>query len=310
MIAIRIPEGNAFSLKIPAILQTETGKVNINTAACTDVVVTFGQNSRLTTYAHTTQDQYFLVNFPATLEKGDYDLHVNGKYGGVKFALHYIKGVAILPGYDSANAHDLVAGQPVVMPEQILVGSIMTDAQLNTLKATYQAKIQELAAAIAEYEAKVAEIEGVAKETNATSNKNAILQAISDKVVPTDYAKASDLLPLATEANATSNKNTITQAIAAALAVFTQWVAGAWTTFTAAAARKTDIPSDYAKAGAVAKDLDDIQVDLSTVAKQGTDPNVTLTSVDAKVTAATGNIVMMTAAEKAPAIADLKLRIV
>ena len=47
------------------------------------------------------------------------------------------------------------------------------------------------------------------------------------------------------------------------------------------------------------------QIDLSAVAKQGTNPNVTLTTMDEKL----GNVVMMTDAEYQPALDDLATKL-
>lgn len=106
------------------------------------------------------------------------------------------------------------------------------------------------------------DISGLATEANATTNKNTIVTAITNKPV----TPATDISGLATEANATTNKNTIVTAInnkpvtpvtdtsalaksseLTPLAKSSELTSLAKTSDLTGLAEKTDIPVDYAK---------------------------------------------------------------
>ena len=97
---------------------------------------------------------------------------------------------------DKSMANDIIIHPTNTSSVQISESVARTDAELEALKAEYRQKIAAAEAAKAQYEASKAALdalaeglEDVAQETNATANKESVIAAIQNIVLPTDYAK-------------------------------------------------------------------------------------------------------------------------
>lgn len=183
MKTIRIPENNDFTLYVPLVLLSATGEQPLDTASLNDVRVLYGVGTRLQLIAHTVIDQYIVVRF-AAMRRQHFDLHIEFKNHGIVQSTHIEDAVEVVPWNEQSNWKDFIVGSPVYMPTQILISAKeRTDEELEELKQEYRDKNAQLDSTIAEYQQKIQEIEGVAKETTVANGFASVLDAIGRIVI-------------------------------------------------------------------------------------------------------------------------------
>lgn len=208
---IRITEGNNFSIILPLRSRTYTATKpideDIDPEQLENVVVTFGGLE----YPAQITAQGVQIDLPATLAVGTYDVLLTAQYLGSEIRAAYESAVTIVPWSAQSNAEQYITGSPIVMRAAYVLSGVMTDAELEALKAEWREKNAQLEQAIAdaeaakrEWEQKAADLDGVAQESTLTQGVKDILAAMPS----TDG--------LATEENATENKDEILAAIEAA----------------------------------------------------------------------------------------------
>lgn len=200
---IRITEGNNFSLVLPlrsrTYVATKPIDEDIDPAQLENVVVTFGGVE----YQAQITAQGVQIDLPATLAVGTYNILLTADYLGSSIRAAYESAVTIVPWSAQSTAEQYITGSPIVLRAAYVLSGAMTDAELEALKQEYREKNAQLAEAIAEYERRAAELDGVAQEST-------LAQGVQDII-----AAMPSTGGLATEENATENKDEILAAIAA-----------------------------------------------------------------------------------------------
>ena len=225
---IRITEGNNFSLILPlrsrTYVATRPIDEDIDPAQLENVVVTFGGVE----YQAQITAQGVQIDLPATLAVGTYNILLTAEYLESSIRAAYESAVTIVPWSAQSTAEQYITGSPIVMRAAYVLSGAMTDAELEALKQDYREKNAQLDEAIAEYERRAAELDGVAQEETLTQGVQDIRADIAGidtstlaKEITAEAAKqaAQDAKVAAqaaeTTAQGTENKNEILAAIQA-----------------------------------------------------------------------------------------------
>lgn len=177
---IRITEGNNFSLVLPlrsrTYVATKPIDEDIDTTLLRNIVVTFGGVE----YPAITTEGGVRIDLPSTLAVGTYNILLTADYLESSIRAAYESAVTIVPWSAQSTAEQYIAGSPIVLRAAYVLSGAMTDAELEALKEEYREKNEQLADAIAEYERKVAELDGVAQEATSQNILTAIGYAIRE----------------------------------------------------------------------------------------------------------------------------------
>lgn len=137
---IKITEGNAFSLLIPLKKRTYVSQrpidEDIDILNLQSVVVKFGGVE----YPCTLQEDGVLVDFPADLKCGTYDLVLTADYMDNAIRAAYFEAVTIVSYNYQSDAHNFVQGSPIVMQPAFVIYNL-SDSELEALKIELREKI-------------------------------------------------------------------------------------------------------------------------------------------------------------------------
>lgn len=125
------------------------------------------------------------IHVLGSLQQGKYDIFLSATYHEreVRAALH--EAFVIVPFGDECYLKD---GMLNVKRAVYIAGSANSEEEVQRKVEELDRKIEETEVIKAEYEEKLHSLDGIAKETNATSNKEEVLAAM-----PTGYAKENTL---------------------------------------------------------------------------------------------------------------------
>ena len=172
---IRVTAGNAFSLLLPLkekqYISEQPIEEVINAALLTDVQVLLNYEEW---NEYELGEDGVLVHFPSTLSKGVYNIELTAKYGGIAIRAAYFQCLSIVAWSYQADAENYIPTSPLVADAAFVI-SVNGDEELTALKEQYRNAIAETEAEKAEYERKVAELNGVAQE----STSQEILEGVS-----------------------------------------------------------------------------------------------------------------------------------
>lgn len=203
---IRITEGNNFSLVLPlrsrTYVATKPIDEDIDPEQLENVVVTFGGVE----YPAQTTAQGVQIDLPATLAVGTYNILLTADYLESCIRAAYESAVTIVPWSTQSTAEQYIAGSPIVLRAAYVLSGVMTDAELEALKAEWREKIaeaeqakEEAEQAKREWEQKAADIDGVAQEQTLSQGVQNIREDISHINIDT-----TNLAKQGTNANATN----------------------------------------------------------------------------------------------------------
>jgi hypothetical protein len=171
---IKVTAGNAFSLLLPLkekhYISEQPIEETINAALLTDVQVLLN-NEEWSEFE--LGEDGVLVRFPSTLSKGVYNIELTAKYGGIAIRAAYFQCLSIVAWSYQSDAENYIPTSPLVADAAFVI-SVNGDEELTALKEQYRNAIAATEAEKAEYERKVAELDGVAQESTS--------QEILDKV--------------------------------------------------------------------------------------------------------------------------------
>lgn len=160
---IRVTAGNAFSLLLPLkkkqYISDQPIEEVINAVLLTDVQVLL--NGEEWSEFELGKDGV-LVHFPSTSPKGVYNIELTAKYGGIAIRAAYFQCLSIVAWSYQADAENYIPTSPIVADAAFIITS--SDEELTALKEQYRDAIAATEAEKAEYERKVAELDGFAKE--------------------------------------------------------------------------------------------------------------------------------------------------
>lgn len=179
-------EGNEFSLLLPLKKRTyescDAIDVDIDCTLLEDCVVTLGGVE----YTPSLGTDGVRITVPSTLARGTYDLVLTATYEESEIRAAFENAVSIVKWSKQSDAEQYLPGSPIVCNPAYVIGGSLTDEEVEQLKQDLQARIDDYDEAIeaAEeaketWEDKAAALDDVASEANATSNKQAVLDAIS-----------------------------------------------------------------------------------------------------------------------------------
>lgn len=162
---IKVTAGNAFSLLLPLKEKQFVSELPIeeviNAALLTDVQVLLN-NEEWSEFE--LGEDGVLLRFPSTLPKGVYNIELTAKYGGIAIRAAYFQCLSIVAWSYQADAENYIPTSPLVADAAFVI-SVNGDEELTALKEQYRNAIAETEAEKAEYERKVAELNGVAQES-------------------------------------------------------------------------------------------------------------------------------------------------
>lgn len=179
---IRITEGNNFSLILPlrsrTYVATKPIDEDIDPEQLENVVVTFGGVE----YTAQRTAKGVQIDLPSTLGVGTYDIILTADYLESKIRAAYESAVTIVPWSAQSTAEQYIAGSPIVMRAAYVLSGVMTDSELEALKAEWREKIAEAEQAKKEAEEakqefikKSEQLDDVAKETTSQEIKQLII---------------------------------------------------------------------------------------------------------------------------------------
>lgn len=201
---IKIVEGNAFSVLIPLKKRTYISNMpideDVDILSLTDVVVKIGGVE----YAATLQEDGVLVNCPATLEKGSYDIVLTAQYVGNEIRAAYFEALTIVAYNYQSNAEQYIQGAPIELQPAFVIYNL-SDAELEQLKQQYREAIaasqqaQEDAEAAKEaYDEKAEALDDVAQQSTLTQGVADIREDISHISIDTSTLAKQGTNPNAT----------------------------------------------------------------------------------------------------------------
>lgn len=244
---IKVVEGNEFALLLTLKKRTFTASRPIDE----DIDPTALENCVVKVngveYTPSIDEQGVTVIMPATLKRTTYNIELTATYQGSAIRAAYFEAFTIVAWNEQSDAQQYIQGSPVVLEPAYIIGGTLTDAELEQLKQEYREKI---AAAEAAKEAADQAKEDFDEKAEALDNLDNVAQQ-------------------GTNANATL---TNTQAAAIAANQYGQTINN----------KIGDPQSGQADTlfGAIAN----INIDTSTIAKQGTNASATLTATQTAAT--------------------------
>ena len=184
--AIKVTEGNAFSIVVPLKKRTFVSErpidEDIDVFALENLHVFFGGIE----YTPILTAGGVCISFPATLQVRSYSLLLTATYQGAGVRVAYETAVIIVPYSEQSDAQNYLPGSPIVLGAAYIIGGAMTDEELEQLKEETRERNAQLAQAIedaeaakAEWERKAAELDGVAQETTLVQGVENIRNDIS-----------------------------------------------------------------------------------------------------------------------------------
>lgn len=238
---IKVTEGNAFGLLLQLKSRTFQSSVpideDIDATHLEDIVIKVN-NEEFTDF--TADESGVLMNIPADMAVGTYNVELTGSYYDVEIRAGYFQCFSIVPWSYQSDAVNYIPGSPIATEAAYVVVGIIDDQELEDLKAELRLKIAAAEAA--------KEAADQAKED------------FDEKAEALDNVAQQGTNP---DANLSS-----TQTAAQGAALNSQIARGYIGT------PQSGQPDTLF--GAIAN----INIDTSTIAKQGTDPDVSLTSLD------------------------------
>lgn len=180
MKAIRYPEGCEMSLYIPMVEMTEGGRP-IDTTKLTDLAASVSLHGVVVQITPLVSESCLVLPLGADLKAGQYIIFYSFKYEGRPCSGRWANVLEIVRDNGQSNWQGYLPEEgKAILDDQIFVaGPTMTDEELEQLKAEYRAKIAEEEAIIAEYEQKIHDWEGLAKQgDNPDATNTAILEAV------------------------------------------------------------------------------------------------------------------------------------
>lgn len=203
---IKVTAGNAFSLLLPLkekqYVSEQPIEEVINAALLTDVQVLLN-NEEWSEFE--LGEDGVLVHFPSTLSKGVYNIELTAKYGGIAIRAAYFQCLSIVSWSYQSDAENYIPTSPLVADAAFVI-SVNGDEELTALKEQYRNAIAATEAEKAEYERKVAELDGVAKEESVKE----ILEEV--KAISPDIVSSKELLATAITSRGGESKSTDTLA--------------------------------------------------------------------------------------------------
>lgn len=184
---IQIPEGNEFSLFIPFVVFSKSGREDASAALWNDlqVVVHMSNSTANVDCTYSVQAQYVVVSFGNDLKRSSYDVIISGEYERRKVCAPLNNHFAITAWADG-NYADFIVGQPIICPTQTIIGQFNTTQDIIDLTEELRSALAVTEAAKEEYEEKVEELENVAQQgTNPDATNTAILTAIGNISIDT-----------------------------------------------------------------------------------------------------------------------------
>lgn len=303
---IKIVQGNDLPLckKLTTIIGGEIVPVPIEQMTDLKVLFGMGQQSKATEIPWTdgTDENHAIIHFrlesTQIAKLGTYNIWIVGKYGVNDVVVSYGSTIEVIEWSNKSTAGEFIYTEEQALDDSIFIPTSMSDEELERLKQLYAEKIEEAEQAKAEAEQakadyidKAEQLQGVAKETTSQT----ILEKVEHITIPDDVARKQDLNPLAksaeleglaTETQATANKEEILTKIEGIGQYLPQDIATqSMLNALKAAIQGTD---NTATLTAIQEAIDNIQIDLSPVAKQGDNPQATNTAILAAIQGGSG----------------------
>lgn len=260
---IKITKNQPFVLWLPTIMLNATGKEEVDATSLTDVTITAKSVGGSITPSIDAYEHWLILSFNAIETANTYDVDVTATLDSDRqFQLNIKRCFEIVNWDYESNWQDYIVGDHVELCDvPFITGGFITDEEYVQLKADLREAIEDAEQAEAdaeeakqEWEEKAAELDDIATETNATANKEAILDAIDDISIDTsDLAKqgsdstATNTAILSAIGNISIDTTTLAKQGSNAAATLTDTQAAAEDAKTAAEA--IVIPTDYAKQG-------------------------------------------------------------
>ena len=180
--AIKVTEGNAFSIVVPLKKRTFISErpidEDIDVFTLENLHVFFGGIE----YTPILTAGGVCISLPATLQVRSYSLLLTATYQGAGVRVAYETAVIIVPYSEQSDAQNYLPGSPIVLDAAYIIGGAMTDEELEQLKDDLrQAIADENAAKEAYDEARQAYIEKAEQLDNVAqeSTSQEILQLVS-----------------------------------------------------------------------------------------------------------------------------------
>lgn len=166
---IQIPQGNEFSLFVPFVVLSKNGREDASAALWNNVQVVVRMSNKSEDIPHTTalQEQYVVISFDNSLKLGSYDVIISGEYERRKVCAPLNNHFAITAWADG-NYADFIVGQPIICPTQTIIGQFNTTQDIEDLTEELRAALAAAEAAKEEYEEKVEELSDVAQQSTLT----------------------------------------------------------------------------------------------------------------------------------------------
>lgn len=219
-----IVEGNAFKGIVPLYYATSGTKVPLDAALISNLTIRISKSGvEVPDIPFITAEHRVIIGFNEKLTKGAYSVEILGDVESL--GLRYAKklGFQIVGWNEQSNFDGLVCGMDVPLEDALFILSA-SGGEIEELEERLREAIAEAQAAKEEYIRKAGELTDVAHETNATQNKEEVIQAIGaipQPVIPTDYAKEVTLTTLA---------NSILEEIRTKVAELKTWLGTQFTT--------------------------------------------------------------------------------
>lgn len=183
---IHIPEGNAFALICKMASRFWQGNIphdtTINAAELENVRVLV--NGRAFEAVELGAEGVIL-RFGAELPRNTYNVEITAEYNNIAIRAAYFEAVTIVEWNSQSDYQNYVPESPMETDAAYIVAGNWTDAELDELRREYREKNAALDAATAAAQAskeafdrKAEMLDDVATETAATTNKQAVLDAI------------------------------------------------------------------------------------------------------------------------------------
>lgn len=194
---VKITKGQPFALFVPLVILNADGtKESVAADTLSEIsVVIKGDCSekKITPLAH---DHYLVLQLPSDLQVAVYAVLVTATLStGRKFSLRIQRAFEVVNWDCQSNWRDYIVGDHIELTDQpFIAGYYNTDAELERLKEELRQSIEDANVAkmaaeetVREYEQKIASVDDIARETNATANKQGLLEAISSRLSFSDF---------------------------------------------------------------------------------------------------------------------------
>lgn len=254
---LKVPLGNAFQVLFPVkTAEWKDGERTVEVAdvrALTDVAVFVdGDEWEL---GWEMDERGPLVNFPQdSLAKGPHNVEITADYFGVAIRAAYFECITMVQWSYESNIGNYIIGSPLVSEAAYIYVGITDDAELEELKQQYREATEACETARLEYEAAKEEFDEKAEQLDDVAQQSTLVEGIAAQAKDATVAKQATLVSRA--------------------AAILEAISGIHIDFPDNLATKADVDS--------ARDIILVairNIDLSTVAKQGSNPNATNTEI-------------------------------